>query len=37
MRDNKPCTQLVLRATDADQLAKAEAGLRAKLGALGLV
>jgi molybdopterin-biosynthesis enzyme MoeA-like protein len=37
MRDNKPCTQLVLRATDAEQLAKAEAGLRTKLAALRLV
>jgi molybdenum cofactor synthesis domain-containing protein len=36
MRDNKPCTQLVLRGTDPDQLAKAEAGLRAKLQALGM-
>ncbi len=36
MRDNKPCTQLVLRATDADQLASAEAGLRAKLADHGL-
>jgi molybdenum cofactor synthesis domain-containing protein len=37
MRDNKPCTQLVLRATDADQLAKAEAGLRGKLKDHGLI
>lgn len=37
MRDNRPATQLVLRATDADLLAKAEAGLRAKLAALGVV
>jgi molybdenum cofactor synthesis domain-containing protein len=37
MRDNKPCTQLVLRATDAELLAQAEAGLRAKLSGLGLI
>jgi molybdenum cofactor synthesis domain-containing protein len=36
MRDNKPATQLVLRATDAEVLAKAEAGLRVKLAALGM-
>jgi molybdenum cofactor synthesis domain-containing protein len=37
MRDNKPCTQLVLRATDAALLAQAEAGLRTKLAHLGLI
>ncbi|MEQ1611250.1 MAG: molybdopterin-binding protein [Hyphomicrobiaceae bacterium] len=37
IRDNKPCTQLVLRSTDEGKLAAAEAGLRAKLGAMGLL
>ena len=36
MRDSRPATQLVLRATDADRLAQAEAGLRVKLAALGI-
>ncbi len=31
IRDGKPGTQLVLRSTDADRLAEAEAGLRAQL------
>ena len=35
MRDGKPGTQLVLRSTDAAQLAKAEAELRAELTARG--
>ena len=37
IRDNKPCTQLVLRSTDPGQLVAAEAGLRAKLTAMGLL
>jgi hypothetical protein len=37
MRDNKPATQLVLRGTDAELVAKAEAGLRVKLAALGMI
>ncbi len=37
LRDNKPCTQLVLRATDADLLDAAHAGLKAKLSAMGLL
>ncbi len=36
-RDNKPCTQLVLRSTDPDMLAEAAAGLKAKLTAAGLL
>jgi molybdenum cofactor synthesis domain-containing protein len=35
LRDNKPCTQLVLRSTDAALLAKAEAEIKAKLVAMG--
>ncbi len=37
IRDNKPCTQLVLRSTDEAKLVAAEAGLRGKLGAMGLL
>ena len=37
LRDNKPCTQLVLRATDADLLAAAHAGLETKLRSMGLL
>jgi molybdenum cofactor synthesis domain-containing protein len=36
-RDNRPCTQLVLRSTDPDRLAAAEHGLRQKLAARGLL
>ena len=34
MRDNKPSTQLVLRSTNPERLAEAEAGLRSKLDKL---
>lgn len=37
LRDNRPCTQLVLRSTDPDLLAEAVAGLRAKLTARGML
>jgi molybdenum cofactor synthesis domain-containing protein len=37
LRDNRPCTQLVLRSTDLERLAEAEAGLRRKLEAGGLL
>lgn len=37
IRDNRPCTQLVLRSTDEAKLQAAEAGLRAKLAALGML
>jgi molybdopterin-biosynthesis enzyme MoeA-like protein len=37
MRDNKPATQLVLRGTDADLVAQAEASLRVKLATLGMI
>ena len=37
LRDNKPCTQLVLRATDADLLEAAHAGLQTKLRDMGLL
>ncbi len=37
IRDNRPCTQLVLRSTDPGQLVAAEAGLRAKLNAMNLL
>lgn len=36
MRDNRPCTQLVLRSTDPELLAAAMAGLQAKLAARGI-
>ena len=36
-RDNRPCTQLVLRSTDPDLLAEAVAGLKAKLTARGML
>jgi molybdenum cofactor synthesis domain-containing protein len=35
--DDRPCTQLVLRSTDPEQLAAATAGLEAKLKARGLL
>ncbi len=37
LRDNKPCTQLVLRSTDPEQLIAAEASLRQKLAAMKLL
>jgi molybdenum cofactor synthesis domain-containing protein len=37
LRDNRPCTQLVLRSTEPQRLAEAEAGLRRKLQARGLL
>ena len=37
IRDNKPCTQLVLRSTDEAKLVAAEAGLRGKLGTMGML
>jgi molybdopterin-biosynthesis enzyme MoeA-like protein len=37
MRDNKPCTQLVLRSVDLERLAAATAGLRDKLAAAKLL
>jgi molybdenum cofactor synthesis domain-containing protein len=37
LRDNRPCTQLVLRSTDADKLAAAADGLKTKLGARRLL
>jgi molybdenum cofactor synthesis domain-containing protein len=37
LRDNRPCTQLVLRSLDAARLAAAEAGLREKLKARGML
>jgi molybdenum cofactor synthesis domain-containing protein len=37
LRDSKPCTQLVLRSTDAEQLIAAEASLRQKLAAMKLL
>jgi hypothetical protein len=37
IRDNRPCTQLVLRSLDEDKLRAAEAGLRAKLVAMKLL
>jgi molybdenum cofactor synthesis domain-containing protein len=37
LRDNRPCTQLVLRSTEPERLAEAEAGLRRKLEARGLL
>jgi molybdenum cofactor synthesis domain-containing protein len=37
LRDNRPCTQLVLRSTEPDRLAAAVAGLEAKLGRRGLL
>jgi molybdenum cofactor synthesis domain-containing protein len=37
LRDNRPCTQLVLRSTDPDRLAEAEKGLKAELAARGLL
>lgn len=36
-RDNRPCTQLVLRSTDPDLLAEAVEGLKAKLTARGML
>ncbi len=36
LRDNRPCTQLVLRSTEPHKLQAAADGLRAKLNALGL-
>ena len=36
IRDNKPCTQLVLRSTEPALLAEAAAGLKEKLAAMGL-
>jgi molybdenum cofactor synthesis domain-containing protein len=36
LRNNSPCTQLVLRSTEPARLAEAEAGLRYKLKARGL-
>ena len=36
-RDNRPCTQLVLRSIDPDRLAAAEQGLRQKLAARKLL
>jgi hypothetical protein len=35
--DDRPCTQLVLRSTDPQQLAIAVAGLKAKLKARGML
>jgi len=37
IRDNKPCTQLVLRSTDPEKLAEATSGLREKLRASGML
>jgi molybdenum cofactor synthesis domain-containing protein len=37
LRDNRPCTQLVLRSTEPERLAEAEAALRRKLQARGLL
>ena len=37
MRDNRPCTQLVLRSTDVAELTTATEGLRAKLAGMGMV
>ncbi len=37
LRDNKPCTQLVLRSTDPAQLIAAEASLRTKLADMKLL
>ena len=37
LRDNHPCTQLVLRSTDPERLAAAERGLRQKLVERGLI
>ena len=37
MRDNRPCCQLVLRSTDEVRLREAEAGLRQRLAAAGLI
>ena len=37
IRDNKPCTQLVLRSLDQDLLAKAANELRGKLTAMGML
>ena len=37
LRDHKPCTQLVLRSTNAERLAAAAAHLRAKLNAMELL
>jgi molybdenum cofactor synthesis domain-containing protein len=36
IRDNRPCTQLVLRSVEEEKLARAAAGLREKLAAMGL-
>ena len=36
-RDNKPCTQLVLRSTDPARLEAAAAGLKSKLAAKGML
>lgn len=36
-RDNRPCTQLVLRSTDPDLLTEAVEGLKAKLAASGML
>jgi molybdenum cofactor synthesis domain-containing protein len=37
LRDNRPCTQLVLRSTEPERLAEAEAGLRQELNSRGLL
>src|SRR5919109_411372 len=37
LRDNRPCTQLVLRSTEPERLAEAAAGLRDKLETRGLL
>src|SRR5258706_1893726 len=37
IRDNRPCTQLLLRSTDPDLLAEALAGLKQKLAARGML
>jgi molybdenum cofactor synthesis domain-containing protein len=37
LRDNRPCTQLVLRSTEPERLAEAEAGLRQELKERGLL
>ena len=37
IRDNRPCTQLVLRSVEEEKLSAAAAGLREKLAAMGLI
>jgi molybdenum cofactor synthesis domain-containing protein len=37
IRDNRPCTQLVLRSTDPELLAEALAGLKEKLATRGMI